>query len=73
MIKSQDDLNKQGRDSEVLLEAISKLETTTKELERVKKLYERAKYWLNEIVNSHRCTPISTAEMAIKDLKELDK
>ena len=32
MIKSQDDLNKQGRDSEVLLEAISKLETTTKQL-----------------------------------------
>lgn len=37
MIKSQDDLGKQGRDSEVLLEAISKLETTTAELERVKK------------------------------------
>ncbi len=36
-VKSQDDLGKQGRDVEVLLEAISKLETTTKELERTKK------------------------------------
>ena len=35
--KVQDDLGKQGRDSEVLLEAISKLETTTAELERTKK------------------------------------
>ena len=72
-IKSQDDLGKQGRDSEVLLEAISKLETTTKELEKMTELYARAKWWLNEIVSNYRFTPISTAEMAIKDLKELEK
>lgn len=40
-IKSQDDLGKQGRDSEVLLEAISKLETTTAELERTKKQLDK--------------------------------
>ena len=38
MIKSQDDLNKpETHSTEVLLEAISKLETTTNELERTKK------------------------------------
>ena len=31
-VKSMDDLNHQGRDSEVLLNVISKLETTTKQL-----------------------------------------
>ncbi len=37
-IKSQDDLNQpETHSTEVLLEAISKLETTTKELERTKK------------------------------------
>ena len=70
-VKSQDDCqkevtNKQGRDSEVLISAIE-------ELERVKKLYARAKWWLNEIVENHRFTPITTAEMAIKELKELEK
>lgn len=65
-IKSQDELPQSGRDNSTLLATID-------ELERVKKLYERAKYWLNEIVNSHRCTPISTAEKAIKDLEELEK
>ena len=40
MIKSQDDLNKQGRDSEVLLEAISKLETTTKQLDIALKIID---------------------------------
>lgn len=73
-INSQDDLNQpETHSTEVLLEAISELETTIEELGRVTKLYARAKWWLNEIVNSHRCTPISTAELAIKDLEELEK
>ena len=74
MIKSQDDLNKpETHSTEVLLEAISKLETTTKELEKAERLYARAKWWLNEIVSNHRFTPVSTAEMAIKDLEELER
>ena len=43
MIKSQDDLNKpETHSTEVLLEDISKLETTTNELERTKKQLEIA-------------------------------
>lgn len=41
--------------------------------ERLEKQYDRAKWWLNEIVKNHRFTPISTAEKALKDLKELEK
>lgn len=63
-IKSQDDLNKpETHSTEVLL-------STIEELGRVTKLYARAKWWLNEIVENHRFTPITTAEMALKDLKE---
>lgn len=42
-------------------------------IERLEKRYDRAKWWLNEIVKNHRFTPISTAEKALKDLKELEK
>lgn len=42
-IKSFDDINEGGRKSDVLVEAISKLETTTKELEKVKKQLDVAK------------------------------
>ena len=74
MIKSQDELNQpETHSTEVLLETISKLETTTKELEKAERLYARAKWWLNEIVSNHRFTPVSTAEMAIKELEELEK
>ena len=45
------------------IELIEKIEKLTKENERLK-------WWLREIVNNHRFTPISTAERA---LKELDK
>lgn len=31
---------------------------------------ERLKWWLREIVNNHRFTPISTAEKALKELDE---
>lgn len=75
-IKSQDNLidcNNGKRSSETLIETISKLETTIEKLEKMTELYTKAKWWLNEIVSNHRFTPISTAEMAIKDLKELEK
>lgn len=42
-------------------------------IERLEKQYDRAKWWLNEIVKNHRYTPISTAEKALKDLKESEK
>lgn len=40
--------------------------------ERLERQYDRAKWWLNEIVKNHRFTPISTAEKALKDLEELE-
>lgn len=52
--------------SETLVQALEKIE-------RLEKQYDRAKWWLNEIVNNHRFTPISTAEKALKDLEELEK
>ena len=41
-----------------------------KELANTKKKFNRAIWWLNEIVENHRFTPISTAEKALKELKE---
>lgn len=43
------------------------------ELERTRKALDKAKWWLNEIVESHRCTPISTAEMALKEITALEQ
>lgn len=43
------------------------------ELIRTRKVLDKAKWWLHEIVESHRCTPISTAEMALKEITALDK
>ena len=61
MIKSQDELNQpETHSTEVLLEAISKLETTTNELERTKKQLEIAvaglQYYANEdiYIESHK-------------------
>lgn len=34
----------------------------------IKKQRDRAKWWLKEIVENHRHTPITTAEMALKEL-----
>lgn len=48
-------------------------DTLKDKIERLEKRYDRAKWWLNEIVNNHRFTPISTAEKALKDLSELEK
>ena len=43
------------------------------ELIRTRKALEKAKWWLKEIVESHRCTPISTAEMALKEITALEQ
>lgn len=62
-IKSQDELNQpETHSTDVLL-------STIEELDKMTELYARAKWWLNEIVSNHRFTPVSTAEMALKDLK----
>ena len=42
-------------------------------LERTRKALDKAKWWLHEIVESHRCTPISTAEMALKEIAALEQ
>ena len=53
-----------------LSDKIGKLET---ELERTRKALDKAKWWLNEIVENHRYTPISTAEMALKEITALEQ
>lgn len=44
------------------------IEDLQQELIRTRKALDRAKWWLNEIVENHRYTPISTAEMALKEV-----
>lgn len=51
----------------------NQLKIKEKQLERLEKQYDRAKWWLNEIVKYHRFTPISTAEKALKEIEELEK
>lgn len=48
-------------------------ENVQDELERTRKALDRAKWWLHEIVESHRCTPISTAEMALEEITALEQ
>lgn len=43
------------------------------ELARTRKALDRAKWWLHEIVENHRHTPISTAEMALKEITALEQ
>lgn len=43
------------------------------EIDGTRKALDRAKWWLHEIVESHRCTPISTAEMALKEITALEQ
>lgn len=43
------------------------------ELIRTRKALDVAKWWLKEIVESHRYTPISTAEMALKEITALEQ
>lgn len=51
----------------------ARIEVLEEELERTKKQLDRAIWWLNEIVTNHRFTPISTAEKALKEIKEISK
>jgi hypothetical protein len=37
---------------------------------QAKKQLDRAKWWLKEIVENHRYTPITTAEMVLKELED---
>lgn len=46
---------------------------TRNDLERIRKALDKAKWWLKEIVESHRYTPISTAEMALKEITALEQ
>ena len=48
-------------------------EETLKELDRTRKALDKAIWWLNEIVENHRFTPISTAEMALKEITALEQ
>ncbi|MBO7735507.1 MAG: hypothetical protein J6S67_23280 [Methanobrevibacter sp.] len=43
------------------------------ELIRTRKALNKAKWWLNEIVENHRYTPISTAEIALKEITALEQ
>ena len=52
------------------MELRDQLQAKDEMIKRLEEKYDRAKWWLKEIVSNHRFTPISTAEMA---LKELDK
>ena len=40
---------------------------------RTRKILDKAKWWLNEIVENHRYTPISTAEMALEEITALEQ
>lgn len=42
-------------------------------IDRTRKALDKAKWWLNEIVENHRYTPISTAEMALKEITALEQ
>ena len=43
------------------------------ELITTRKALDKAMWWLNEIVENHRFTPISTAEKALAEIKDNDK
>ena len=58
---------------EFLTIAIKNRKALSQELIRTGKALDKAKWWLNEIVESHRCTPISTAEMALKEITALEQ
>lgn len=40
---------------------------------RTRKALDKAKWWLHDIVENHRFTPISTAEMALEDITALEQ
>ena len=41
------------------------------ELDRTRKALDKAIWWLKEIVENHRFTPISTAEKALAEINEI--
>lgn len=43
------------------------------DLELTRKALDRAKWWLHEIVENHRFTPISTAEKALAEMNQKDE
>ena len=45
-------------------------EFAEEEMERLQKKLNRAMWWLKEIVNNHRFTPITTAENALEELNK---
>lgn len=77
MIKSQDELPQSGRDNSTLIEVISKLENTTKELERVKKQLEIAVNALDLYKNFNYDGTLknyeSIAKNALNKIRELEK
>ena len=42
-----------------------------RDLIRTRKALDKAIWWLNEIVENHRFTPISTAEKALAEINEI--
>lgn len=64
-ITSADDLNKQGRKSDVLVAALEKCEKLEKQL-------NIAVEGLEEIITAYRMTPITRAELLLKQIKELE-
>lgn len=78
-IKSQHELNTCNdgkRSSDVLVEAISKLETTTKELDKTKKQLDIAKSYLNVIkcLRNGKCLQcVDFAYRALRKIEELEK
>ena len=72
-VKSQDELNEGGRKSDVLVEAISKLEITTKKCERLQKQLDIAKNFIFRC--AHDITSdwyVSRAEWILHKIEELD-
>lgn len=53
------------------MELRDQLEAKEQMIKNLTKKLNRAEWWLHEIVENHRFTPISTAEMALKELTEI--
>lgn len=54
----------------IISELRDQLEAKEQMIKTLQKKLNRAEWWLHEIVENHRFTPISTAEMALKELTE---
>lgn len=48
-------------------------EKLREELDYTEKLLDKAIWWLNEIVENHRYTPIMTAEKALDEIRQIQK